>query len=125
MSLLLLVVLATALTNAQTSAECQQIFTDKASEIASAGRDIVSSCATITSECSSSCSSALESYKNLIGCCLASFSGGEAYSTFYGLCNITAPMACSSSGANSNSASGVFTILSTVGLVSIFSYVMN
>ena len=122
MSLLLLVVLATALTNAQTSAECQQKFIDKASEISSAAGNIGSSCATIASRCSSSCSSALESYKNLIGCCLASFSGGEAFNTFYGLCNIAEPTACSSSGFKSNSASGVFT---TVGLVSIFSYVMN
>ena len=119
MSLLLLVVLATALTNAQTSAECQQMITDKASEISSAARNIGSSCATITSGCSSSCRSALESIENTIGCCLATFSGASAYQTFYGLCNIAEPTECS------NSASGVFTTLSTVGLVSISSYVMN
>ena len=66
----------------------------------------------------------LESYTNLIGCCLASFSGADAFKTFYDLCSIAEPTACSSSGSGtkSNSASGVFT---TVGLVSIFSYVMN
>ena len=122
MSLLLLVVLATALTNAQISAKCQQIFTDKASEISTAAQNLVTSCATSTSECSSSCSSALESYTNLIGCCLASFSGADAVKTFYDLCSVAEPTACSSSGSKSNSASGVFT---TVGLVSIFSYVMN
>ena len=40
---------ATALTIAQTSAECQQMFTDKTSEISSDIQNIGSSCATITS----------------------------------------------------------------------------
>ena len=117
MSLLLVVVLATSLANTQTTVECRLMIAEKANQINSDIQALTTSCG--TSGCSSSCRSALNDLKNNIGCCLASYNGINAL-TFWDQCNIAVPTGCSSS-----SASGVIISVFTVGLVSMFSYIMN
>ena len=117
MSLLLVVVLATAFANAQTTAECDSMLIDKTSQITSDAENVATSCG--TSGCSSTCRSASNDLKNNIGCCLVRYSGADAWQPYWDRCNITVPTGCSSS------ASGVFISVFAVGLVCMFSYIMN
>ena len=118
MSLLLLVMLATSLANAQTTAECNRMFTEKASQLTSDAQNADTSCT--TSRCSSNCRSALNNLKTNFGCCLVRYSGASVWRLLWAQCSIASPTGCSSS-----SASGVFISVFTVGFVCMFSYIMN
>ena len=118
MSILLIVVLATGLGNAQTRAECEDLLREKANKIVPDLQILADSCTSGT--CPSSCRSSLEILTNNTGCCLLTIPGSEAIEALYTQCNIAAPTGCSSS-----SASSVIISVFTVGLVSMISYIMN
>ncbi len=83
-----------------------------------------------TTECSSGCMSALNEFKDDMGCCLTSISGSaDVWSIAFNRCNISLPGQCgstsSTSGVFTSSTSGVFASFSVVTFISAFSYIMN
>ena len=103
----------------QTVQQCRAKFT----ESAAAWRPVTTNCMGST-ECSSDCMSALNTFKDSMGCCLTSISGDDdIWSTFFDRCssNISLPGRCGST----SSTSGVFASFSVVTFISAFSYIMN
>ena len=120
MSVLLAMVLATALTNAQPMGDCQRMVTENVIKLSNHLPRVTSSCGTL--ECSADCKSALNSLKADLGSCFTSTPGTEALQVLLDQCGI--PTGCSGNCRRS-SASGVFISLCTVGLASTFHFIIN
>ncbi len=127
-TLLITVMLAVVLVQASMAAEVRerrqtlQQCTARVANSAAAWGQVTRNCWSPT-ECSSDCMSALNRFKDSVGCCLTSITGSaDVWSIIFERCsNISLPGQCGST----SSTSGVFASFSVVTFISAFSYIMN